>query len=93
MHLYKILKHGKIVESCIAGRYAGHRPRKIFGCLDCKSGLRMKKENRVFFHSLEDAVREGYRPCKHCLPIDETDFAKIKNIVCYETLADFYSAW
>ena len=65
---WKIIKNGKIVESEIPGRYAGYRVDKIFGRLDCKSGMRMKKENRVFFLSWEDATAEGYRPCKNCNP-------------------------
>ena len=65
---YKILKDGEIIESKIPGRYAGWRPGKIFGRLDCKSGKRMKKENRVFFYTWDDAVAEGYRPCKKCKP-------------------------
>jgi methylphosphotriester-DNA--protein-cysteine methyltransferase len=27
----------------------------------------MKKENRVFFQSEEEAINEGYRPCAHCM--------------------------
>ena len=65
---WKIIKNGKIVESEIPGRYAGYRVDKIFGRLDCKSGMRMQKENRVFFLSWEDATAEGYRPCKKCNP-------------------------
>ena len=68
MKLYKILRKGKIILSPDSGLYAGNKPRKIFGRLDCKSGMRMKKENRVFFHSWEDAIEMGYRPCKNCKP-------------------------
>ncbi|MBI3336364.1 metal-binding protein [Candidatus Peregrinibacteria bacterium] len=69
--LYKILKGGEIILSEIPGKYAGWRPGKIFGRLDCRSGMRMKKENRVFFHTWDDAVEEGYRPCKKCKPTPE----------------------
>lgn len=65
---YKILKNGKVVPSSIPGRYAGWRPGKIFGRLDCWSGMRMKKENRVFFLTWDNAIAEGYRPCKNCKP-------------------------
>lgn len=27
----------------------------------------MKKENRVFFISETEAIKEGYRPCAHCM--------------------------
>lgn len=66
--VYKILKNGKIVGSTTPGKFAGWKRGKIFGRLDCKSGMRMKKESRVFFHSWEDAINEGYRPCKKCKP-------------------------
>lgn len=90
MKLYKILKNGEIIESSIPGEYAGYKKGKIFGRLDCKSGMRMKKENRVFFHSLEDAVMEGYRPCMKCKPIDEEDFERIKHLIPEKTLEEFY---
>lgn len=91
MKLYRILKKGEVIRSETPGEYAGWGPGKIFGRLDCKSGMRMKKENRVFFHTLEDAVTEGYRPCQKCRPIDEEDFDRIRHLVpqC-RTLEEFY---
>ena len=66
---YKVLRGGKTVRSRRPGRYAGHRPKKIFGRLDCASGRRlMHKKNRVFFLTWDDAVAQGYRPCKKCRP-------------------------
>jgi hypothetical protein len=49
---------------------------KIYGKLNCRSGKGMKKENRVFFASPAQAVRQGFRPCGHCLP---GDYKKWKN--------------
>ena len=43
---------------------AARRKGKIFGRLDCCSGVRMHKENRVFFLTWDDALANGYRPCK-----------------------------
>jgi len=92
MKLYTILKQGEFIKSPVPGKYAGWGPGKIFGRLDCKSGMKMKKENRVFFHSLEDAVLEGYRPCKKCKPLDEKLLESIKNLVPqYKSLEDFYN--
>jgi methylphosphotriester-DNA--protein-cysteine methyltransferase len=48
--------------------YGGYRKAKIYGTLHCRSGKRMKIENRVFFINEEEAIAEGYRPCAHCLP-------------------------
>jgi len=91
MKKYKILKGEEIIESETPGEYAGWSPGKIFGRLDCKSGMRMKKSNRVFFHTLEDAVSQGYRPCMNCRPINEKDFESIRYLVPqYPTLNDFY---
>jgi len=89
--MYKILKNGEIVESSISGEYAGWRPGKIFGSLDCKSGMRMNKENRVFFHTLADAVNEGYRPCKNCKPMGFDEWEQVKDLVPEESLEEFYN--
>ncbi len=92
MRFYSILKDGRTIDSTIPGRYAGWKPGKIFGRLDCKSGMRMKKENRVFFLTLEDAVNQGYRPCKNCRPVGEEDFEQVKHLIPeYNTLNDFYN--
>ena len=46
----------------------GYWPKKIYGTLSCRAGKRMKVEHRVFFKDEDEALREGYRPCGHCLP-------------------------
>jgi len=40
---------------------------KIYGTLHCKSGKRMKRKNRVFFISEEEAIQNNFRACKHCM--------------------------
>lgn len=50
--------------------YAGNCNLGIYGTLHCKSGKRMKKENRVFFKTVAQAKARGYRPCGHCLRAD-----------------------
>ncbi|UHO39928.1 metal-binding protein [Chryseobacterium capnotolerans] len=45
----------------------GNKTLKIYGLLTCKSGKRMKKENRVFFTDPADALQNDYRPCGHCM--------------------------
>lgn len=87
---YKILENGQVILSDILGKYAGHKKYRIFGRLDCKSGMKIKKENRVFFHTLEDAVLHGYRPCGNCKPINEEEFQRIKESIPYGTLEKFY---
>jgi methylphosphotriester-DNA--protein-cysteine methyltransferase len=48
----------------------GNMKLKIYGHLNCKSGKRMKIENRVFFLSKEEAQALNYRPCGHCMRAD-----------------------
>jgi methylphosphotriester-DNA--protein-cysteine methyltransferase len=49
-------------------RLAGNRKLKIYGKLNCRSGKKMKRENRVFFVSEDEALSSGYRACKICKP-------------------------
>lgn len=58
--LFRLLRTGKV-------RFAGNRRLGIYGRLDCRSGKRMNKNNRVFFINEEIARAEGYRPCGHCM--------------------------
>lgn len=88
--LYKILKREGIVESPTPGEYAGWAPGKIFGLLGCKSGMRMKKENRVFFHTMREAIELGYRPCMNCRPMSENEFRTYRSLIPEKTLEQFY---
>lgn len=47
--------------------FGGNKKLKIFGLLNCRSGKRMLRENRVFFASADEARHFGYRPCGHCM--------------------------
>jgi methylphosphotriester-DNA--protein-cysteine methyltransferase len=58
---FKVMVHAAII------RFAGNRKLKIYGKLNCASGKRMRKINRVFFTSEADALAAGFRPCSHCL--------------------------
>ena len=59
--LYGLIASGEI-------KFAGYRKGKIYGTLTCKSGKRMKTENRVFFLDEQEALELNYRPCGHCMP-------------------------
>jgi methylphosphotriester-DNA--protein-cysteine methyltransferase len=48
-------------------RFGGNPKLKIYGTLSCASGKKMKRENRVFFSSENEAVENGFRPCGHCM--------------------------
>ena len=65
MELSNEMLHERIRNGEIS--FGGNNKLKIFGKLDCSSGKRMKKENRVFFKSALEAMRLGFRPCGHCM--------------------------
>tara|TARA_R110002074_G_scaffold257269_7_gene429763 strand:- start:3470 stop:3715 length:246 start_codon:yes stop_codon:yes gene_type:complete len=48
-------------------KFGGNKNLKIYGTLNCKSGLRIKRENRVFFSSIEEAIESNFRPCGNCM--------------------------
>ncbi|MEO5681084.1 MAG: Ada metal-binding domain-containing protein [Chitinophagaceae bacterium] len=56
--------------------FGGNRKLKIYGTLQCASGKRMKRQNRVFFHSAKEADDNNYRPCGHCM---KTGYKKWKD--------------
>ncbi|MEP1033232.1 Ada metal-binding domain-containing protein [Ekhidna sp.] len=58
--LFRLIRSGKI-------KFGGNRKLKIYGNLNCKSGKRMTKQNRVLFATEKAAIASGYRPCGHCM--------------------------
>lgn len=49
-------------------RYIGSRTTKIVCFPTCKDARRIREENRVPFHGADEAIDEGFRPCKRCQP-------------------------
>lgn len=47
--------------------FGGNNKLKIYGLLQCKSGKRLKRTNRVFFATETEAIQNGFRPCGHCM--------------------------
>jgi len=69
-----MVKHNEISDSELRSKikqqkiqFGGNRKLKIYGTLSCSSGKRMKRENRVFFSSEQEAQNNNYRPCGHCM--------------------------
>ena len=56
--------------------FAGNKKLRIYGTLNCTSGKRIKKENRVFFSSDKEAVENDYRPCAHCMKETYKDWSR-----------------
>ena len=68
----ELWKKIKQIEIIFGGNYSF----KIYGKLNCKSGKRMKKKNRVFFGSEKEAIEMGFRPCGNCM---RNEYKKFKN--------------
>lgn len=69
----KVMTHNEMVEICNRRdlRYHGKfylavKSTKIVCHPDCPTKLPLKK-NMEFFNTLDEAVKEGYRPCKVCM--------------------------
>lgn len=78
-----MIYHNKISDSALRIQFkkgeicfGGNRKLKIYGTLKCSSGKRMKRENRVFFLSENEAKKSGFRPCGHCM---KPEYLKWKN--------------
>ena len=48
--------------------YIGNKNSKVFHKADCSSVKRMKESNKVTLSSKEQAIAQGYTPCKVCQP-------------------------
>jgi len=69
-----MIRHSDISDSDLRSKvkqlkiiFGGNIKLKIYGTLSCKSGKKMKQENRVFFSSEKVAIANGFRPCGHCM--------------------------
>ncbi|HEX7829589.1 MAG TPA: methylated-DNA--[protein]-cysteine S-methyltransferase [Thermoanaerobaculia bacterium] len=49
-------------------RYIGSRTTKIVCFPTCKDAQRIREENRVPFHGIDEATEKGFRPCRRCQP-------------------------
>lgn len=49
-------------------KYVGSRKSKVFHRSDCPHVKRISPSNLVYYESIEDAKRQGKRPCRVCLP-------------------------
>jgi len=49
-------------------KYVGNTKSKKFHQLNCRSVKKLKSKNRKYFKDKEEAVKQGYTPCKLCKP-------------------------
>ncbi|RYJ40530.1 Ada metal-binding domain-containing protein [Flavobacterium beibuense] len=78
-----MIEHSEISNTLLRAKikageisFGGNKELKIYGQLSCKSGKRMKQENRVFFGSELEAIENQFRPCGHCM---KTEYKKWKD--------------
>ncbi|HKO55395.1 MAG TPA: methylated-DNA--[protein]-cysteine S-methyltransferase [Thermoanaerobaculia bacterium] len=50
-------------------RYVGSRTTHIFCFPTCSDARRIREENRVPFRDADDALEDGFRPCRKCQPV------------------------
>lgn len=50
-------------------RYIGSKTTKVLCFPTCRDARRIREENRVPFHGAAEAVKKGFRPCRHCQPL------------------------
>ena len=55
-------------QASTAGAYIGNKNTKKFHRSDCSSVTQMKDSNKVPFDTREEAINQGYEPCKVCNP-------------------------
>ena len=60
--LHQLIRQKRILSG-------GNLRLKIYGTLQCASGKRMLRGNRVFFSSEEEAISNGFRPCGNCMKV------------------------
>lgn len=52
-------------------RYIGSKTTKIFCFPTCRDARRIREENRVPFHEVDEARKKGFRPCHRCQPVSK----------------------
>jgi methylphosphotriester-DNA--protein-cysteine methyltransferase len=48
--------------------YIGHKWRRVYHRQHCKWAMRIWRSSRRFLFTREQAMAEGFRPCKSCQP-------------------------
>ena len=48
--------------------YVGNQKTKTFHWWNCQSVKSMSDNNKVYFHTREEAIADGYKPCGSCNP-------------------------
>lgn len=54
-------------------KYVCSKNYKILCKEDCYHVKNIKEENRIYFYTIDEAIKYGCKPCKHCMPTKEND--------------------
>ncbi|AWH83683.1 metal-binding protein [Flavobacterium album] len=57
--------------------FAGNSKAGIYGKLNCRSGKKLLRKNRVFFTDEAEALYHNYRPCGHCMKQEYSIFKTV----------------
>jgi len=49
-------------------RLVGNKARKVLCLPTCHAGKRIGQSRAVYFSTIQDTIRQGYRSCRHCRP-------------------------
>ena len=60
--------HESLATAAESGQYVGNLNSHKFHIISCRYVGRMNPSNKVFFDTRDDAINEGYVPCKVCKP-------------------------
>ena len=67
---------GEVADSTVVGidytnkKIIGNKNSKIYHYEDCPGALKMKEGNKMFFASIIDAQKAGFRPAGNCLGLE-----------------------
>jgi len=56
------------LAGCARGEFVGSKISNKYHDPECVWAEEMKRENRVWFETADDAQAAGYEPCPNCLP-------------------------
>ena len=58
----------KDTSTSASGTYIGNSNSHKFHFPNCKSVGKMSEKNKITFSSRDEAIKQGYTPCKNCNP-------------------------
>ena len=63
------------------GQFVGSKNSDVYHYPSCSYAKNIKEENKIWFENAQDAVNQGYRPCKVCDPPLPDSTESIRDII------------